>query len=59
MAIIRNAFLNNIIYQILKLINPKVQRSKNTRFNNSCVFWSCLSYFATNFDQKLRFSAWV
>lgn len=38
MALIRNAFLNSIIYQIVNSINPKPQRSKNRRFNNSCVF---------------------
>ena len=38
MVVIRNSFLNNFIYQILKPKNPKLQRSKNTRFHNSCVF---------------------
>ena len=58
MVVIQNA-LNSSIYQTLNSIKPKPKRSKNTRFNNSYVFWSTLSYFATNFDQKLRFSAWV
>lgn len=38
MGVIRNAFLNSSIYQTLNSIKPKPKRSKNTRFNNSCVF---------------------
>lgn len=36
--LIRNAILNNIIYQRFKTKNTQPSRSKNTRFNNSCVF---------------------
>lgn len=38
MGVIRNAFLNSIIYQLLKPINPKPKRSKNRRSHNLCVF---------------------
>src|SRR5690606_635773 len=38
MGVIRNAFLNSVIYHILDAIKPKPKRSKNTRFHNSCFF---------------------